>query len=393
MNLLRAAPAFLLTLTIATRPLMAAAPLADVVRDDLTFAAAQYQYLLASLGDRPDLPRTWHDGQLKTEHTENWTCGFFPGALWYLYEATGDAQWRAAAERFTALVEPAKDIRRTHDIGFMLGSSFGNGLRLTGNPHYRDVLLAGAASLSTRFSPTVGAIKSWDKSRWSYPVIIDNMMNLELLLWAADASGTPRYREIAIAHANTTLEHQFRPDGSTFHVVDYDPTSGVVLSRTTHQGAADGSTWARGEAWALYGYTVLYRETKQPAYLAQARKIAAFIMHHPRLPADKVPYWDFDAPEIPNTPRDASAASIMCSALLELSGFVPGAEAGLYRDFAADQLRSLSSPAYRAPLGSHGGFLLLHTTANFPQHSEIDVPMIYADYYWLEALLRARRLE
>ncbi len=393
MNLLRAAPALLFALTFAANPVRGGSPsLAELTQDDLNFAAAQYRYLLASLEGRADLPRTWQKGELKTERTENWTCGFFPGTLWYLYEATGDPEWRAAAERFTALVEPAKDNRHTHDVGFMLNCSFGNGLRLTGNAHYREVLLTGAASLSTRFNPVVGAIRSWDKRPWQYPVIIDNLMNLELLLWVAEASGTPRYRDIAIAHADTTLRHQFRPDGGTFHVVDYDPDSGAVLSRTTHQGAADDSTWARGEAWALYGYTMLSRETRRPAFLAQAEKIAAFMMHHPRMPADKVPYWDFDAPQIPNTPRDASAAAIMCSALLELSTLVPPEAAAPYRTFAADQLRSLSSPAYRAPLGSHGGFLLLHSTANFPQHTEVDVPMIYADYYWLEALLRARRL-
>src|SRR5581483_1174448 len=207
----------------------------------------------------------------------------------------------------------------THDVGFVLMTSFGNGYRLTHDPHYRDVLLTGAESLGSRFNPTVGSIKSWDNRRgWDFPVIIDNLMNLELLLWASEAGGDPHYREMAERHADTTWANHFRPDGSSFHVVDYDPATGKVRSRVTHQGAADASAWARGQAWGLYGYTMMYRLTRRPDYLAHAQKVAAFLLGHPRMPADKVPYWDFDAPGIPNVPRDSSAAAVMASALLEL---------------------------------------------------------------------------
>ncbi|PTX95834.1 glucuronyl hydrolase [Opitutus sp. ER46] len=349
--------------------------------------------MLAQLERQPGLPRTWENGQLVVTKFDNWTSGFFPGSLWYLFEGTGDTRWREAAERYTALVEPAKDLKRTHDLGFMLYCSFGNGLRLTNDPRYRAVLLTGAASLATRFNPTVGAIRSWDHGTWQYPVIIDNMMNLELLTWAANAGKEPRFRAIALAHADTTLRNHFRPDASSFHVVDYDVTTGKVRGRGTHQGFADDSSWARGQAWGLYGYTMMYRETKRPEYLAQAVRIADFFLNHPRLPADKIPYWDFDAPDIPRAPRDVSAAAITCSALLELARYVEPGPAATYKAAALEQLRAMSSPAYRAPLGGNGCFLLMHATGHKPKNSEIDVPLAYADYYFLEALLRAKALE
>lgn len=367
-------------------------PLASLARDNLAFAAAQYRFLRAQLGGRRRYPRTWARGRLTLAGAADWTSGFFPGSLWLLFEATAAAEWRDAAATFTAGLEAMKDNRRTHDIGFMLHCSFGNGLRLTGDAHYRAVLLAGAESLTTRFNPTVGCIKSWDtRAEWPYPVIIDNMMNLELLLWAARESGEARYRDIATSHADVTLRHHFRPDASCFHVVDYDPASGVVRKKQTHQGAADGSAWARGQAWALYGYTVMFRETRNPSYLAHAQRVAAFLMDHPRLPPDKVPYWDFDAPQIPNEPRDASAAAIMCSALWELGTFSDGADANRLVNFASEQLRSLCSPTYRSALHENGGFLLQHSTGSFPRNSEVDVPLNYADYYFLEALGRCLR--
>jgi len=367
------------------------APLGEVIRDSIEFSAAQYTRMLAQLEGRDGCPRTLEHGELTLMRHTDWTSGFFPGALWHLYEATHEQKWRAAAARLTAGLEPAKDNRKTHDIGFVLMSSFGNGLRLTGDAHYRDVLLTGAESLSTRFNPTVGAIKSWDgRAQWPFPVIIDNMMNLELLAWAARAGDAARFRDIAIAHADTTWKNDFRPDGSSFHVVDYDPATGAIRSRVTHQGAADNSAWARGQAWGLYGYTMMFRETRKPEYLAHAQRIAAFILNHPRLPADKVPYWDFDAPGIPDEPRDASAAAIICSALFELGEFADAPAAARYRAFATAQLRALASPAYRAKLGENGCFLILHCTGHHPKGSEIDGPLIYADYYFLEALLRAK---
>jgi unsaturated chondroitin disaccharide hydrolase len=366
---------------------------AAMIARDIRAAETQYGQLLERLRRQPGFPRSVARGEVVTVGPLDWTSGFFPGTLWYLYEATGQARWRSAATRYTADTAPAKFDKSQHDLGFMLGSGYGNGLRLTGDPSYRDAMLAGATTLLTRFDPKVGSIQSWDlwpDSGWAYPVIIDNMMNLELLMWAARASGEARYREVAIAHADTTLAHHFRPDGSSFHLVDYDPRTGAVRARVTVQGQADASAWARGQAWGLYGFTMMYRETGKDAYLRQAQKIAAFYMRHPRLPADKVPYWDFDDPAIPAAPRDAAAAAIASAALLELARHSDATLAPGYRAFAEQTLQSLSSPAYLAAPGTNGGFLLMHATGHKPAGTEIDVPLNYADYYFLEALLRLR---
>lgn len=379
-------------LALAASSPQAAEPMADVIRKDIAVAARQYGAMLETIRNKPGVPRTLQDGQVKLVSARDWTSGFFAGSLWYLSEATGDARWRAEAARYTDATSSARFDRTQHDVGFILNSGYGNGLRLgAGGAAYRDALLIGATTLVTRFNPVVGSIQSWNvraEKDWRYPVIIDNMMNLELLMWAARESGQPYYREVAIAHADTTLRNHFRPDGSSFHVVDYDPADGKVRSKVTHQGNADGSAWARGQAWGLYGFTMMYRETRKPEYLQQAQKIAAFLMQHPRMPADKVPYWDFDDPAIPDAPRDSSAAAIMSSALIELARYVDPALARRYTDFAELQLRSLSSPAYLAAPGENGGFLLKHATGHKPAVSEVDVPLSYGDYYFLEALLR-----
>ena len=364
--------------------------LADLIRDDFAFAAAQYSTLLDRLQGNPLLPRTASAGQPVTVAPEDWTSGFFPGSLWLLHEATGEAKWETAAEDYTARLECLRHYTGNHDIGFMLYCSYGQGLRLTGRADYHAVLLDGAQALSTRYRPEVGLIRSWDFGDWKYPVIIDNMMNLELLCWAARAGADAHLRDIAISHASKTLANHYRADASCFHVVDYDPTTGAVLKRQTWQGAADSSAWARGQGWGLYGFTMMYRETRRPEYLAHARRIARFLLDHPRLPADKIPYWDFDAGDIPTAPRDTSAAALICSALVELSDFVEPALAREYLAVAETQLRSLSSPAYRSTLGDNGGFLLRHAVGQLPQGREIDVPLNYGDYYFLEALQRFR---
>jgi uncharacterized protein YyaL (SSP411 family) len=385
-------------LATATLPARAIESVPAMIARDFQTAAAQYGGLLDKVRAQPGFPRTVEGGQLKLVGPGDWTAGFFPGSLWYLYEASGDAKWRSAAVDYTARTAPAKFDKSQHDLGFMLYSGYGNALRLSADKSpervaYRDALLAGATTLLTRYNPKVGSIQSWDlwkNTTWTFPVIIDNMMNLELLMWAARAANEPRYREVAIAHADTTLKNHFRPDGSSYHLVDYDPQTGQVRARVTVQGYADGSSWARGQAWGLYGYTMMYRETRKDDYLRQARKIAAFIMQHPRLPADKVPYWDFDDAAIPNVPRDVAAAAITSSALLELAGFVDKDDARRYREFATAQLRSLSSKEYLATSGENGGFLLKHATGHKPAGKEIDVPLNYADYYFLEALLRLK---
>jgi unsaturated chondroitin disaccharide hydrolase len=337
-------------------------------------------------------PRTLSPaGELVVVPSRDWTSGFFPGYLWLLYQASGEARWKAAAQEYTARIEPEKNDRTSHDVGFKIYCSFGTGYRLTQDPAYQAVIVQAARSLSTRFNPNVGTLRSWDHHRaeWGYPVIIDNMMNLELLFAATRFSGDSSFYKIAVSHANTTLKNHFRPDYSSYHVVDYDSATGRVVKRTTHQGFANESAWARGQAWALYGFTMCYRETKNPAYLAQAEHVAAFILNHPNLPKDLIPYWDFNAPDLPNAPRDASAGAIIASGLLELSTF--SANGPLYRRQADKMLDNLAKSYVAQPGGSHG-FLLLHSTGSKPANSEVDVPLNYADYYFMEGLLRRQRL-
>jgi hypothetical protein len=387
--------AALMAALLALSPASAAVtPPLDMIRENFDFAAAQYSGLLQTLKDQPRLPRSSDQGKLKLVKPQDWTSGFFPGALWLLYDYNRAPQWRQAAEVQTDKLEGLRHFTSDHDIGFMLGCSFGQGYRLTKNPAYHQILLDGAQALSTRYRPGAGIIRSWDFGPWRCPVIIDNMMNLELLLWAASEGGPSKLRDIAVSHANVTLKNHFREDASSFHLVDYDPESGTILKKQTVQGYADDSAWARGQAWGLYGYTVLYRETRDTAYLDRARRIAEFILKHPKLPEDKIPYWDFNAPDIPNALRDTSAAAIMASALLELCDFVDTNSATAYEDLATRQLRALSSPTYRAKLGENHGFLLMHGVGHIPGKHEIDVALIYGDYYFLEGLLRLKaRLE
>ncbi len=332
-------------------------------------------------------PRTFQNGKVTFSTVKDWTCGFFPGSLWYMYELSGNEKFKPEAEYYTHLIEAVQYRKDTHDLGFMLNCSFGNGYRITGNPVYKKILETGATSLMTRYHSNVGLIKSWDNRKvWEYPVIIDNMINLELLYEVSKMIGNDNMKNVCISHADKTLQNHFRSDYSSFHVVNYDSVSGKVISKVTHQGYSDSSSWARGQAWGLYGFTMMYRESKNPAYLVQAQKIADFILLHPRLPKDKIPYWDFDAPNIPNEPRDASAAAIIASALIELSTYVT--EKNDYFKTAETILKNLSSDNYLAKNGENGLFLLKHSTGNWPKKDEIDVPISYADYYYLEALKR-----
>ena len=336
-------------------------------------------------------PQTIKDGQLKLVASKGWTSGFFPGQLWYLYEFTGKKEWESEARKFTANIEKEKFNGGTHDMGFKIYCSFGNGYRLTKDPHYKEVIIQSAKTLSTRFNAKAGVIRSWDhnKDKWDYPVIIDNMMNLELLFEATKLTGDSSFYKIAVSHANKTMENHFRADYSSWHVVDYDTATGKVIKKTTHQGYSNESAWARGQAWGLYGYVMCYRETGNKIYLQQAQHIASFILNNPNMPKDLVPYWDFDAPNIPNEPRDASAAAITASALYELSTYVSNNKT--YKQSANKIIRSLTNN-YRSPIGENKGFILLHSTGSKPSNSEVDVPISYADYYYLEALLRKKKL-
>lgn len=360
-------------------------------------AAAQTEVMLQNIaaakaaGIAGVSPRTIENGKLHLVGSKDWTSGFFPGELWYLYAFNGQKAWEQHARDFTANIEKEKYNGTTHDMGFKIYSSFGNGYRLTKDPHYKAVIIQSAKTLATRFNPTIGAIRSWDhnKDKWAFPVIIDNMLNLELLFEATKLTGNSTYYHIADRHATTTMKNHFRSDYSSFHVVDYDSLTGKVIKKTTHQGYSDASAWARGQAWGLYGFTMCYRETGNKAYLGQAEHIAAFILNNPHLPKDLIPYWDFDAPGIPNEPRDASAAAVIASALLELSTY--SAKGKYYKKIATTILTNLTNH-YRSAPGKNEGFILLHSTGTRPTNTEVDKPISYADYYYLEALNRLATL-
>jgi unsaturated chondroitin disaccharide hydrolase len=370
-------------------------PMEQVVDDALSFSAKQYSLMADVMKDKPDLlPRSIDTtGKLITSNSSWWTSGFVPGSMWYLYQYSKDERFKESALNLTARIEKEKNNTGTHDLGFMLFCSFGNGLRLIGDKSYNDVLLTGAKSLSTRYRSKIGCIQSWNSRKgWQCPVIIDNMMNLEFLMWAFKKSGDSSFYKICVSHSDTTIKNHFRADYSTFHVVSYDTITGKVEKKQTAQGAADESAWSRGQSWGLYGYVVMYRETKLERYLNQARHIADFLINHPNLPEDKIPYWDYNAPGIPNALRDASAGSVMASALIELSGYVQPELGKKYLSIAETQLRSLASPAYLAKPGKNGNFILMHSVGSLPGKSEVDVPLTYADYYFIEALLRYRDL-
>ena len=325
--------------------------------------------------------------------------GYFPGTVWYLYELSGDTSLLPLAEKYTEAIEKAKKLTWHHDIGFIINCSFGNGLRLTGNNAYKEVIIEAARSLCTRFREAPHIIQSWDVDKgwmsqrgWECPVIIDNMMNLELLFNATHLSGDSTFYKVAVAHADRTLKEHFREDGSCYHVIDYSLSDGSVRNRHTAQGFAHESAWSRGQAWAIYGFTVCYRETGDRKYLEQALKTFRFMKNHPVMPEDLIPYWDMDAPKIPNELRDASSASCIASALYEISTMdVEHPEE--YKAYADRIMKSLASPQYRAPLGTNGHFLLMHSVGSIPHNAEIDVPLNYADYYFIEALKRKNDIE
>ena len=360
---------------------------------DRVFSVAEQQYVAmdARLDDKT-MPQTiTHDSTFKSSTIYWWCSGFYPGSLWYIYEYTQNDTVKLLAEKNTLKLDPIQYVTHDHDVGFQLNCSYGNGLRLIGNKDYEKVLHQGAKSLATRFSPITGVIQSWDFLRrdWKYPVIIDNMMNLELLMFASKAFDDDSLAYVARSHADTTLKNHFREDYSSYHLVDYDPKDGHVRSKQTVQGYSDESSWGRGQAWALYGYTMMYRMTEDKRYLSQAECVGNMLLS--RLPVDGIPYWDFDAPN-GNEYRDASAGAIMASAFVELSSFTEDAKARQnYLNVAEKQLRTLASSTYLAEPGTNCNFILKHSVGNFPEKSEVDVPLSYADYYFLEGLLRYKK--
>lgn len=362
----------------------------QLIDENFAFANEQYK-VMAKLTPADKLPQSYDakTNKLLARDIQWWCSGFYPGSLWYIYEQTNDPATKAEAERTLKVIEPNQTYTGNHDLGFMMYCSFGNAYRITKKPEYKDIIFRSAEALSTRYRPVVKSIQSWNANKYfKCPVIIDNMMNLEMMNWVTDNGGDKKYKDISITHSNTTIKNHFRPDFSSYHLVDYNPDNGSIIRKATWQGAANSSAWSRGQAWGFYGFVMMYRDTKNPAYLKQAQNIAKYLLTHENMPEDKIPYWDFDAPQIPFAPRDASAGALIASALLELGRYTKGAEKDNYVKSAETMIRSLASDKYRAKLGENGGFLLLHSTGALPLNSEIDVPLIYADYYFLEALKR-----
>jgi rhamnogalacturonyl hydrolase YesR len=369
----------------------------DVIAENTTIAEGQYE-LQSNIIEKTTkvlIPRTLDkDGKIVYVPIDDWTSGFFAGSIWFTYKLSNNNKWLPLAEKYTERLDSVKYLKCHHDVGFMIGSSYLNGYRQTGNEKYKEVIVETAKSLSTRFRPNAGILQSWNvdkdwqsKRGWKCPVIIDNMMNLEILFEATKFSGDSSFYKIAVSHANKTLANHYRDNNSCYHVVDYDPETGEVRSKETAQGYDNESSWARGQAWGLYGYTVCYRYTKNPIYLEQAKKIYDYIFTEKTLPKDLIPYWDYNAPNIPNEPRDVSAATVSASALYEMSMYLPEKK---YKLTADKIIATLSTPAYRAEIGTNGNFILKHSVGSIPHNNEIDVPLNYADYYFLEALVRKR---
>jgi unsaturated chondroitin disaccharide hydrolase len=369
----------------------------DGIDFEKIYSVAQNHYT-NELNANPDinkLPRSLKaNDSVRYVSPEDWTSGFFPGSLWYIYEYTGKDKWKDAAAKRTESLEAQKNNRGTHDVGFMIYCSYGNGYRFAKNEKYKDVIIEASKSLISRYKDSIGLIKSWDwgGERWQHPVIVDNMMNLEMLFFASRITGDSVYYKVAKAHAMNTMKNHFREDNSSFHVVDYDTVTYGVRKKQTWQGASDSSSWARGQAWGLYGFTVAFRETGDSSFLKQAEKIAAYIMGNKSTPADNIPYWDYKAVNIPNEAKDASAAAITASALLELQNYIPAKKEECL-SYAQTILKTLSSDEYLAEPGTNGNFLLKHSTGSRPENSEVNTAINYADYYFLEALSRYRKLK
>lgn len=341
------------------------------------------------------IPTAFTDGKTKFTEPRGWTSGFVAGSYWYLYEHTQDDTWLNSAVNWTNALKDQQYNRRTHDVGFIMYNSYGNGLRLTNNETYSPLLVSTARTLMERYNDTIGATYSWSFGKWEFPVIIDNMMNLELLFFASQASGDPKFYNAAVSHATVSMKHHFRPDHSSYHLVNYNRVTGLPNSKQTVQGIADDSPWARGQGWGAYGYTMVYRFTKDEKFLNHAKNIADFMLNHKNMPEDLVPYFDFHAPDYPDVVnyRDSSAASLFASALLELADYVEDDDASRYREAALKILRSLSSPEYLAGKGENGHFLLKQATGNYPRDLDLNSALNYGDYYYLEALNRCKGLK
>ncbi|MBE9601519.1 glycoside hydrolase family 88 protein [Pedobacter sp. MC2016-24] len=365
----------------------------------IAYCAVQADKTLKSIpADSINIPRSIAYGKKDWKFVDfkDWCSGFWPGILWYAYEGTHDVKYKQEADKFSRELTPLSMMKAfDHDLGFQIFNSFGNGYRLTKNPEYKKIILSSADTLATLFNPRAGTILSWPRPvpnmEWpQHNTIIDNMINLEMLFWASKNGGSKKLYDIAVSHAKTTMKNHFRADYTSYHAVVYNRETGAKIKAVTHQGYADNSMWARGQSWAIYGYTMCYRETKDPVFLDFAQKVSDVYLKD--LPADLIPYWDFNDPAIPKAPRDASAAAVVASALLELSTLTKDkAKSKIYRKKAEQMLRSLSAAQYQSR--EKNSAFLLHSTGHKPNGSEIDAAIIYADYYYIEALLRLKKLQ
>ncbi|MFZ4581585.1 MAG: putative Ig domain-containing protein [Paludibacter sp.] len=367
----------------------------------LDFSVQQYKLMVTSLPDTTTYPRRTKsatDGTLVTVKAGDWTSGFFPGCLWYLYQYTGDVYWKTNALKWTGNLKSQKtNTNQGHDLGFVMNSSYGNAFRMTGDSAYVPILVESGQTLSNRFSAVVGCTKSWNSGSWatwsnntgswSFPVIIDNMMNLELLFKTSLFTNDSNFYKKACIHANTTLLNHIRPDSSTFHVVDYDNATGLVRARGTKQGLADGSCWSRGQAWGIYGFSMMYKFTRNSVYLNTAKKLLGYYLKNK--PADHIPFWDYNVTTIPNTYRDASAAAITSSALIDL--YISTNDSS-YLIYAENIIQSLSTTAYTNALGTKANFILSHSTGGTNGY-EPDVSQNYAEYYYIETLVKYLSLD
>jgi uncharacterized protein YyaL (SSP411 family) len=374
----------------------------ELIKRAFKLAENQYRFLIKKIDTLSPLlqPRSLNkDGSLRMAYREDWTSGFFPGSLWCLFEFTKDKKWKTEAEKFTMALDSAQFVKWNHDVGFMIQNSFGNGYRLTKNETYKEAVIDAAKSLITRYRPVAKVIQSWDTDapwiqgkKLDMPIIIDNMMNLNLLYKATKHTSDTTFANIANTHASTTIKNQYRKDYSCYHIIDYDHKTGKVRKKVNFQGYADESSWARGQAWGLYGYTEAYKESGKKEFLEQAKNIANFIMTNKKNPYDNIPYWDYDARSKEEIPRDASAAAIVASALLDLQSFDLEKKEH-YLEYSETILRSLSSKEYLAEEKGNGGFVLKHSVGNFHENNENDAPLNYADYYYLESLLKWNKIQ
>ncbi|MDW8851100.1 glycoside hydrolase family 88 protein [Flavobacterium sp. MMLR14_040] len=364
------------------------------IRKQLDYCAVQASKTLTMIPNDGTSPRSIPTGSKDWKFVDykDWTSGFWPGELWYLYEATGDKKWEKEADKFSRFLTPLSvNKANDHDLGFQIFNSFGNGYLLTKNAAYKDIILKTADTLATLFNPKVGTIQSWPHNKMGgHNTIIDNMMNLELLFWASKNGGNKKLYDIAVKHAETTMNNHFRPDYTSYHVLIYDYETGKKIKGRTAQGYSDDSMWARGQAWAIYGFTMTYRETKDPKFLDFAHKVARVYLDK-LTTEDLIPYWDFNAPNIPNEPKDASAAAIVSSALIELSSYTKDKK--LKNEYLSKSKKMIVELSGHYQSHEVNSAFLLHSTGHKPAGSEIDCSINYADYYYLEALLRLQKLK